>query len=133
MRVLPFVSVVTAIAARDWITAELIDGLICVHVAPASVERQIPRAQDDAYTMFGLDGSSTTCRTPRGEQIPAFANSVALPVQSATLVEPLWMNAHEAPPSVDLYRPHLAMPGMGRVTPEQQTDDIPPSAVVDPT
>src|SRR6476469_751958 len=44
MRVLPFGSVVTAIAGRDWMTAELIDGLICVHVAPASFDRQTPRA-----------------------------------------------------------------------------------------
>src|SRR6187397_1916778 len=102
MRVLPFGSVVTAIAARDWMTALLIDALICVHVAPASVDRQTPRAYDDAYTMSGFDGSSTTCRTPRGEQGAAFANSVAFTVQSATLVEPLWMKAHEAPPSVDL-------------------------------
>src|SRR5919108_1242254 len=48
IRVVPLGNVVTAIAARDWITAGLIDGLICVHVAPASFERQIPRAYDDA-------------------------------------------------------------------------------------
>ena len=48
MRVLPFGSVVTSNAARLWIIAALIDGLICIHVAPASLERQIPRAYDDA-------------------------------------------------------------------------------------
>ena len=48
IRVLPFGSVVTAIAALLWMTAELIDGLICVHVAPASFERQTPRAYDEA-------------------------------------------------------------------------------------
>src|SRR6266480_2131699 len=48
IRVLPFASVVTAIAARDWITAGLIEGLIWVHVAPASFERQMPRAYEDA-------------------------------------------------------------------------------------
>ena len=36
MRVLPFGSVVTAIAGRVWITAEFSDGLIWVHVAPPS-------------------------------------------------------------------------------------------------
>src|ERR1700747_997605 len=48
IRVLPFGSVVTAIAARDWVMAALIDGLIWVHVAPASFERQMPRAYEDA-------------------------------------------------------------------------------------
>src|SRR5438067_6587996 len=48
IRVLPLASVVTAIAARDWITAALIEGLIWVHVAPASFERQMPRAYEDA-------------------------------------------------------------------------------------
>jgi hypothetical protein len=45
---LPFGSVVTAIAARDWMMAALIDGLIWVHVAPALFERQMPRAYEDA-------------------------------------------------------------------------------------
>jgi hypothetical protein len=40
------------------------------------------------------------------------------------------MNVNVAPPSVDLYRPHLAAPGTGRVTPLQHTDDMPRSAVV---
>src|SRR5512132_3407287 len=44
IRVVPFGSDVTAIAARLWMIAGLIDGLICVHVAPASFERQMPRA-----------------------------------------------------------------------------------------
>src|SRR5262245_32390582 len=48
MRVGPVGSFVTAIAARDWMTAGLMDGLICVHVAPASFERQTPRAYDEA-------------------------------------------------------------------------------------
>ena len=48
MRVLPFGSVVTAIAGRVWITAAFSDGLICVHVAPASFERQTPRAYEAA-------------------------------------------------------------------------------------
>ena len=52
--------------------------------------------------MFGSDGSSSTCRTPRGEHTPAFANSVASPVQEATFADPLWMNDQDAPPSVDL-------------------------------
>ena len=43
------------------------------------------------------------------------------------------MKLHVAPPSVDLYRPHFAAPGTGRVTPEQQTEVMPRSAVVVPT
>src|ERR671937_2251739 len=42
IRVLPLGNVVTAIAARDWITAGVIGGLICVHAAPASLQRPIP-------------------------------------------------------------------------------------------
>src|SRR5512132_3467217 len=44
IRVFPFGSVVTARFGRDWMTAALIDCLICVHVAPPSGERQTPRA-----------------------------------------------------------------------------------------
>jgi hypothetical protein len=46
MRVVPEPRLVTSIAARDWMTAGLIDGLICAQVAPASIERQIPRAYE---------------------------------------------------------------------------------------
>src|ERR687896_292555 len=102
MRVLPLGSRVTSIAGRLWMIAGLIDSLICVQVAPASVERQTPRAYEDAYRMLALAGSNSTLRTPRGEQIVPLANSVASPVQSATLTEPLWMNAKVRPPSVDL-------------------------------
>jgi hypothetical protein len=45
-RVLPFGSVVTAIHGSVVVIAEFNDGLICVHVAPASVERQTPLAYD---------------------------------------------------------------------------------------
>ena len=83
--------------------------------------------------MSGFDGSSSTWRTPRGEQTPPLLNSVRLPVQSAALAEPLWMNVQVAPPLVDLYRPHFAASGTGRVTPVQQTLDMPRSAVVVPT
>ena len=48
MRVFPLGSAVTAIAGRVWITAGFSDGLICVQVAPPSVERQTPRAYDAA-------------------------------------------------------------------------------------
>src|SRR5215211_8283756 len=48
MRVLPFGSAVTANAARVWMIAGFSDGLICVHVAPPSGERQMPRAYDEA-------------------------------------------------------------------------------------
>ena len=48
MRVLPPGSVVTANAGRVWITAALSDGLICVQVAPASIDRQTPRAYEAA-------------------------------------------------------------------------------------
>ena len=51
-------------------------------------------------------------------------------MHSAVEAEPLWMKLHVAPPSVHLYRPHLAMPGTGRVTPVQHTDLMPRSAVV---
>src|SRR5919106_5323343 len=78
-------------------------------------------------------GSNAMSRTPRGEQVSVFWNSARLPRQSFTSTEPLWMNDHVAPPSVVLYRPHLAAPGTGRVTPEQQTELMPRSAVVDAT
>ena len=48
MRVLPFGSLFTEIAGRVWMIAALSDGLICVQVAPASVDRQTPRAYEDA-------------------------------------------------------------------------------------
>ncbi len=48
MRVLPFGSVLTAIVARDWITAGFSEALICVQVAPPSLERQTPRAYEVA-------------------------------------------------------------------------------------
>src|SRR5262245_34991703 len=125
MRVLPFGSVVTAIAGRVWMTAAFSDALICVQVAPASFERHTPRAYDAAYRMSEFDGSKTTSRTPRGEHTPALLNSVRSPVQEAVDTEPLWMNVHDAPPFVDLYRPHFAIPGTGRVTPEQHDEDMP--------
>src|SRR5262245_3466597 len=133
VRVLPFGSAVTSIDGRVWMTAAFSDGLICDQVAPLSGDRQTPRAYEAAYTMSGLVGSRTTFRTPRGEQTAPLLNSVRLPVQSAALAEPLWMNVQLAPPLVDLYRPHLAASGTGRVTPAQQELDIPRSAVVVPT
>ena len=48
MRVFPFGSVFTAIAGRVWMIAGASDGLICVHVAPASFDRQTPRAYEAA-------------------------------------------------------------------------------------
>ena len=51
-------------------------------------------------------------------------------MHAAVDAEPLWMKLHVAPRSVLLYRPHLAMPGTGRVTPVQQTELMPRSAVV---
>src|SRR5262245_46409712 len=113
--------------------AALIDGLICVQVAPPSGERQTPRAYEPAYTTSGFVGSSASERTPRGEQVRPLVNSVTSPTQSATLTEPSWMKLHDAPPFVDLYKPHFPAPGTGRVMPEQQTDDIPRKAVVTPT
>src|SRR4029453_3320656 len=86
--------------------------------------------------MFGFDGSSATARTPRGEQPvngAGLETSFRSPVQLATLAEPLWMKLQVWPPFVVLYRPHLAAPGTGRVTPVQQTDDMPRRAVVEPT
>ena len=40
------------------------------------------------------------------------------------------MNVHVEPPFVDLYSPHFAAPGTGRVTPVQHTSDMPRRAVV---
>src|SRR5918994_6559483 len=132
MRVAPPV-LVTSIAARVWMTAALSDGLICAHVVPPSVERQIPRAYELAYRTFEFAGSSSMSRTPRGEQTPVLLNSAIDPVQSSGLADPLWTKLHVAPPFVVLYMPHLAMPGTGLVTPEQQTDERPRRAVVVPT
>jgi hypothetical protein len=39
---------VTAIDGLDWMIVAFSDGLICVQVAPASDERQTPRAKEDA-------------------------------------------------------------------------------------
>ncbi len=51
-------------------------------------------------------------------------------MQSAGSAEPLWTKRQVRPPSVDLYRPHFAASGTGRVMPLQQTLDMPRSAVV---
>src|SRR6266540_2485022 len=47
IRVLPLGSVVTAIHGSVVVIAEFSEGLICVHVAPPSFERQTPRAYED--------------------------------------------------------------------------------------
>ena len=52
--------------------------------------------------MLEFDGSSSSCRTPRGEQMPVLLNSAIVPVQSDAFTEPLWMKLHDAPPFVDL-------------------------------
>ena len=66
MRVLPFGSSVTANSGRMVCDAPaLSDGLIWIQVAPPSLERQMPRAYEPAYTMSGSSGSSATRRTPR--------------------------------------------------------------------
>ena len=52
--------------------------------------------------MLGFCGSRTTRRTPRGEHGVPFVASVVSPVQPAVVAAPLWMNVHDAPPSVDL-------------------------------
>ena len=70
MRVLPFGSVVTARFGRVWITAALSDGLICVHVAPPSVERQTPRAYERRVDDVRIRRVEHDVRTPRGEQRP---------------------------------------------------------------
>ena len=85
--------------------------------------------------MFGFEGSSSMLLTPRGEQAVGLTllNSLRSPVHVVSSAEPLWMKLHVFPPSVDLYRPHFAMPGTGRVTPVQHTDDMPRRAVVEAT
>src|SRR5688500_8773239 len=80
--------------------------------------------------MFALTGSSSTWRTPRGEQAVVLVSAANEPVHSAGVGAPLWMNVNVCPPSVDLYRPHLPASGAGRVTPEQHTLDMPRKAVV---
>src|SRR5262245_61624688 len=102
MRVLPLASLTTSNADRVVITVVLNGALICVQVAPASFDRQIPRVYDDAYTMFGSLGSSSTCRTPRGEQASRLMNWLRLPVHWAGVAAPLCTNVQVAPPSVDL-------------------------------
>src|SRR5258706_10762964 len=52
MRVLPLASFTTSNADRVGMTAVLSGALTCVHVAPASFERQTPRAYDEAYRIF---------------------------------------------------------------------------------
>ena len=47
MRVVPS-SLFTEMAGRVWMIAGLSDGLICVQVAPPSLERQTPRAYEAA-------------------------------------------------------------------------------------
>jgi hypothetical protein len=44
IRVLPLGSAATSKAGRVWNSAGFSDGLICAQVAPASVDRQMPRA-----------------------------------------------------------------------------------------
>ena len=51
--------------------------------------------------MSALVGSNASERTPRGEHVAPLLNSVSDPVQSAALVEPLWMKVHVEPPFVD--------------------------------
>jgi hypothetical protein len=46
--VAPFGSVVTASSGRMLVSAALSEGLICDQVAPASVDRQTPRAYEPA-------------------------------------------------------------------------------------
>src|SRR4029453_3112521 len=48
IRVAPFGSVVTASSGRMLVSAALSEGLICHQVAPASVDRQTPRAYEPA-------------------------------------------------------------------------------------
>src|SRR5512138_3191470 len=82
IRLRPSASLTTSNAGLVWITLAFRDGLICVHVAPASGDRQIPRAYEPAYRMLWFDGSISKARTPRGEQVEVFANSGASPWQS---------------------------------------------------
>src|SRR5262245_13622140 len=101
--VFPFLTL-TAISGRAVVIAGVLTSAawICVHVAPASVDFQTPRAYELAYTMLGFCGSRTTRRTPRGEHGVPLAASVALPLHIAGVAAPLWMNVHDAPPFVDL-------------------------------
>jgi hypothetical protein len=50
----------------------------------------------------GSDGSSSTCRTPRGEHDVVLLNSGSEPVHSAAVGAPLCRNVHVSPPFVDL-------------------------------
>ena len=74
--------------------------------------------------MSGLDGSSATRRTPRSEHGEPAAIASATVSQSAALAAPLWRKVQFSPPSVDLYSPHAAAPGMSDTVPPV-TDDTP--------
>src|SRR5262245_10843357 len=65
IRVLPPGSLLSANSARSALLAGLSAGLICVHVAPLSSERQTPSANEDWYRVFGLFGSTATWVVPR--------------------------------------------------------------------
>src|SRR3954452_4858003 len=75
MRRLPLGSSVTANCVRSVVEKNGVvscgtSGVkICVYVAPALVERQIPRPKIAAYTVFGVRGSSSMSFAPRAEQL----------------------------------------------------------------
>src|SRR5262249_53203737 len=134
MRVLPFGSVATSNSARS--TSAPVAGLeglpligwkICVHVLPASFERQMPRAKNEAYTVFGSDGSMMTRRAPRGEHGVSPRNTWVgvLPVQSEGA--PCETSCHDWPESVERQSPKCGAPGMfaPRSTPLQHTLEMP--------
>ena len=69
MRVSPFGSFTTSNSARSVVApAGPSRAMICSHVpgSPFDFERQIPRAKNEAYTVFGSTGSIITRRAPRG-------------------------------------------------------------------
>src|SRR5437762_11059748 len=76
IRVSPFASLTTSNSVRST-PAPVVGSVgaasgakICVHVpgSPLELERQIPFAKNDAYTVFGSTGSNATRGAPRGEQ-----------------------------------------------------------------
>src|SRR5919109_4730336 len=72
----------------------------------------------------GFVGSTATRRTPRSEHGEPAAVASATVSHWAAVGAPLCRKVHVAPPSVDLYKPHAAAPGI-RETAPPVTDDTP--------
>src|SRR4051812_18489135 len=88
---------------------------ICRHVAPALSDRQMPRPNNAAYTVFALRGSSSMWFEPRDEQ--PFTPVVFGGLQPLAVEPPSNRNVHVAPPSVVFQMPHACAPGFSEAAP----------------